>query len=570
MTIRPRAASILAVVGALVAGAIVNRAALRAPLEMDDVAQRAMIEGKLTPRRGPFNLYDFVADDNRAALLDRGVIPWWSDPKLVTRFLRPVPSVLIWLDHRLFGYGAFGPHALSFLWWAAALLATHVLYRAVVGTGTALAATALFAFSPALAIPLVWAANRNVITTVAFGAIALALYVRWRDDRRGVYGLATTAAFVATALTGEYAVCFVGYLIAFELCRRSEPLLRRVIGALPAVVPLVAYVVTRAALGYGERASGFYRDPIANSGAFVEVLPRTLSALIAASWLDVDVLSPWLEVWSFRASLMLGAAILAGASVGVARRSRPGRESGRGAWLACGSLLALFPVAATEPSQRLLGVAAIGVSGSVAVLLANVIHHAGLTLRRVSLIGVAVLAAFVHLATAPLQTRRLSLEAVGDMVRHLARFDTVPRDARSTDTTLVLRATDGLPVLSAPYLLREEAPRHWRVLSHTFEQTKAIRLSPRSIEVTQDSVALFPVGRYGMLRTIPFAVGDVTQIAGLRATVLRVDQSGSPLAVRYDFDRNLDSPDLPWIAEGRSGFADVVPPPVGFGVQLAP
>src|ERR1041384_5814437 len=146
MTFRSWTAGIV-VLGALAAGAVANRAALRAPLEMDDVAQRAMIEGTLTPRRGPFNLYDFVADDNRTALMDRGVIPWWSDPHLVTRFLRPLPSVLVWLDHQLFGYGAFGPHALSFLWWAAAVLAAKMLYRTALGVYPALAATAVFALS---------------------------------------------------------------------------------------------------------------------------------------------------------------------------------------------------------------------------------------------------------------------------------------------------------------------------------------------------------------------------------------------------------------------------------------
>jgi hypothetical protein len=88
MTIRAWTVGVV-LLGALAAGTVLNRAALRAPLEIDDVGQRAMIEGKLTPKRGPFNLYDFVADDNRGALLERGVIPWWSDPHLVTRFLRP-------------------------------------------------------------------------------------------------------------------------------------------------------------------------------------------------------------------------------------------------------------------------------------------------------------------------------------------------------------------------------------------------------------------------------------------------------------------------------------------------
>ena len=269
MTFRSWTAGI-AVLGALAAGAVANRAALRAPLEMDDVAQRAMIEGTLTPRRGPFNLYDFVADDNRAALMERGVIPWWSDPHLVTRFLRPLPSVLVWLDHRLFGYDAFGPHLLSLLWWVGAVLAAHMLYRRTLGPGQSLAATVVFALSPTLAIPLVWAANRNVIVTVTFGAFALALYTRWRDDRRRGQGIATAAAFTATALTGEYALCLIGYLVAFELCRRAEPAGRRLTGALPALVPFVIYAVARAALGYGAMASGFYRDPTADSSAYVD------------------------------------------------------------------------------------------------------------------------------------------------------------------------------------------------------------------------------------------------------------------------------------------------------------
>src|SRR3954471_9488576 len=115
---QPWTAGVL-LVGVLAAGTAVNRAALRATFALDDFAQRAMIEGKLTPHRGPFNLYDLVADDNRAALLDRGVIPWWSDPHLTIRFLRPLSSLLVWVDHRLFGNEAFGPHVFSFVWWAA-------------------------------------------------------------------------------------------------------------------------------------------------------------------------------------------------------------------------------------------------------------------------------------------------------------------------------------------------------------------------------------------------------------------------------------------------------------------
>src|SRR5262245_29068115 len=317
--------------------------------------------------------------------------------------------------------------------------------------------------------------------------------------------------------------------MAFELCRRTEPARRRLTGALPAVVPFVLYAVARAVLEYGTLASGFYRDPAADAGAYVEALPRAISVLLAAAWLGIDVLSPWLASHGFRAILLLGGGALVVGTVWRAQRGRSGAEPDGGAWLACGPVAALFPLAATEPSRRLLGVAAIGVSGTVGVLLAKGIRPVNPPLRRAALIGAAAVAAFIHLAAAPFQSRQLSLDAVEDTIDHLARFSTVPRRARSVDTTLVVRANYGLTVLSAPYLLREDAPKHWWVLSHTFDQTAAIRTSPSSIEVVQEKVPLFPIGPTGIVRTVPFRAGDVVKIPGLNVTVLRVDEAGRPM-----------------------------------------
>jgi hypothetical protein len=292
-------------IGILAAGAAVNRAALHATFALDDFTQRAIIEGTLTPRRGPFNLYDLIADDNRAALLDRGVIPWWSEPNLTMRFLRPLPSLLVWVDQRLFGNGAFGPHVFSFLWWAAAVLAAHVLYRTAVGNRAAWIATLVFALSPSLAVPLVWLANRTVLLSVTFGALALALYLRWRNGRRRDVGLATAGAFGAAALTGEYALCLVGYLVAFELCHRGEPFRRRLAGALPAVVPLLVYAVVRSVLGYGTAGTGFYRDPTSDLGTYLQALPRAVSTLLGSAWLGADATVPWLTSELIRATLIV-------------------------------------------------------------------------------------------------------------------------------------------------------------------------------------------------------------------------------------------------------------------------
>ena len=567
MTRRSWTAGVL-LIGILAAGAAVNRAAVRATFALDDFAQRAMIEGTLTTRRGPFNLYDLIADDNRAALLDRGVIPWWSEPHLTIRFLRPLPSLLIWVDHRLFGNGAFGPHVFSFLWWAAAVLAAHVLYRTAVGNRAAWIATLVFALSPTLAVPLVWLANRTVLLSVTFGALALALYVRWRADRRSAVGLATAGAFGAAALTGEYALCLLGYLIAFELCHRGEPIRRRFVGALPAVGPLLLYAGVRAVLGYGTAGTGFYRDPTTDLGAYLHALPRTLSALLVSAWLGAGVNVPWLASDVLRATLIACAGVLVVGAVWTAGRQRSRAMTFGGAWLACGSVLVLFPLAATEPGWRLLGVAALGIGGAVGVLLDVGMRRLRPPVRPSLVVGVAALAALIHLVAAPLQARRISVDEVEDQSQSLARFTTVPQRARSVDTALVVRATQGLTALSAPFVLREDAPKHWLVLSHTFGQTAAIRTSASSVDVVQEKSALFPLGPTGIVRTSPFRVGDVVETAALRAEVLKVDEAGRPQAVHYEFNRDLDSPNVAWISEGRSGFGDVVPPPVGIGVRL--
>jgi hypothetical protein len=556
--------------GILAAGAVVNRAALHATLDLDDFEQRAMIEGTLTPRRGPFNLYDLIADDNRAMLLDRGVIRWWSDPHLAIRFLRPLPSLLVWVDHKLFGWDAYGPHVLSFLWWVGAALGAHLLYRRVAENRAAWIATAVFALSPSLSIPLVWLANRSILVSLAFGAVALALYVRWRTDQSRPLGVATIGAFGAAALTGEYALCMISYVIAFELCQRAEPVRRRLIGMLPAAGPLLLYALTRAGLRYGTVGTGFYRDPTTETGTYLRALPRTFSALFASAWLGADVTAPWLSSQFLQAILILGATALVVGTVWSARREPSTLTPGAGWWLACGSVLALLPLAATEPSRRLLGVAALGVSGAVGVLLAKGARSIRRPVRLPLVLGLAAVVGLIHLVIAPFQTRRLSFDAVEEQVQNLARFETVPGRARSVDTALVLRANYGLTVLSAPFILREQAPKHWLVLSHTFEQTAAIRTSPSSIEVVQEDAPLFPLGPTGIVRTTPFNAGDVVETTAVRATVLRVDDVGRPLAVRYELNRDLDSPDVAWISEGRSGFSDVVPPPVGVGVRLAP
>ena len=126
-------------------------------------------------------------------------------------------------------------------------------------------------------------------------------------------------------------------------------------------------------------------------------------------------------------------------------------DASGGAWLACGSVLALLPLAATEPSRRILGVAALGVSGALGVLVAQGVRRAR-PVRLSALVDVAalVLIAYVHVIAALIETRRLSRDAVEEENSSLARLSAVRRPSHPADTTLMLRANLPPRPLSGP------------------------------------------------------------------------------------------------------------------------
>ena len=134
-------------------GAALFSPAVLTPLFLDDYLQGAMVEGTFPSPRSPFNLYDFVNEHDRATLTERGLLPWWSHPKLAIRFFRPLSSALLWVDHRVFSHAALPMHLHSLFWWAAAVLAVRALYRRVFAPRVTLLATAIFALAPCHALP---------------------------------------------------------------------------------------------------------------------------------------------------------------------------------------------------------------------------------------------------------------------------------------------------------------------------------------------------------------------------------------------------------------------------------
>jgi hypothetical protein len=578
-TRKKRLRSLLGLLLLLVGGALLFSPALLAPLFLDDHLQGAMVEGTFPAHRNPFDLYAFVDDGDRAALTARGLLPWWTDPKLTIRFFRPLSSAMLWVDHRVLSHAALPMHLHSLAWWGAAVLAARSLFRRLLPSRVALFATVIFALAPCHALPLAWVANRETLVSLVFGALALGAQARWRDDRRPRDAAIAGALFALGMLAGgEYALCFGGYVVAMDVGRRGESLTRRLSGWAPFVVPALTYLAVRGALGYGTAASGFYSDPVREPAAFLANAPWRAVALLATGWLTLDS-----EQWRLGVSRWLLTGIVIGSAAGLVvpiRRALAALEPRHRAtliWLLLGSLLALVPTLAVVPARRLLGVSMLGIAAVAALLLDRAWFpradepgaSRGLAASVASLAALGL--GFAHLVHGP---------GTSWLVSELHRSDAADFDSRvawirgrvghpAQAKLGVMRGTAG--VFFAPFALdrRGVTPARWQVLTQA-GHVLALRRDTYTLElVATQGRGLYPIGERNLYRSAdsPLHAGDEIVVPGLRVTILEAGPAG-PRAARFVFDE--DPTTLVWLSETFEATKEVELPPVDFGAPFDP
>ena len=554
----------------------VHLPALWAPLMLDDHAQRAMVQGRYPLYSGsPFDLYDFISEANRSQLLEQGIIPWWTQPGLVVRFFRPLSSALVWVDNRVFGGLTVEEHVHSFLWWAAASAGVHALFRRAFSARVALMGALVFALAPCHAVPLVWIANREVLLSTALGTAALLVYSRWRDEGKVTDALFAFLLFAVAMSAGEYTLCFGGYVLAIEIVRRRDPVVRRVVGLACFVLPAVVFFAAHRLLGYGAHGSGFYLDPLRDFGAYASGAPRRLAVLLGVAWLGLDdrAWSP-APLWSL-GLLVAGAVAVLAVPVARAIRALEGAARRHAEWLLLGSLLSLGPVLAVEPFARVLPVAMIGVSAIVALVLDRAWFPPTEEPRRgvAELTGLVALGlAFAHLVRAPLDTWLAIRAASGSASVFEDKMAWIRDRVASHSTVVVLRAESGETALFAPFLFDRVAPARWRLLSVGPGRALLLRTGERTIELVANPLPLFPVGPRDLFRDADGSLhgGDEVGLGGMRAKVLQLDEHEMPRRLRFAFDRDLDDPSILWLVEGPMGFREQKMPRKGYGEPLAP
>lgn len=545
----------------------------------DDYVQRAMLDGEYSVPRAPWDLYSFYGGAEELPRLQAsGTLPWWIPPELRLTLLRPLPSLLLWLEYRVLGLSPYAMHLASLGWMLAFLFGFQLLARRLLPLAVAVVATALIAFDVALLSPVAWLCNRATLISATFAVLGLwAYHVSFESGSRRAAWL-SLVGFSLSLLGGEYAICALSFVLCHEAVAARDAWKARLGRASFVLGPTALYGVAYVLGGYGASGGSVYVGPLDTPLAFLqgalvrvpsllstELLLLPAEGVYAAALLRSPLLL-WAVVPLFGVLVVLGLAL--GGLAAPARRTF--------AAYALGVLLGMLPLAGTVPGVRLLLVPSIGGS----LVLAAAFWAVGARLREPSqrrrpTTWLLALATFplgvLHLGLSPLVTRTQSAAHRDETARlRQAAFDSEIDDATVADQDLVLL---NLPadLVAVNYTVRvrhhhgSPMPRSWRTLASALTPLVVTRVADDALElgVTKPSDGFF---NYDEARhenpKHPFRAGQRFAVPGLDVEILEV-HGWAPARVRYRFPGSLDDPSRVFLRFERGRLVRFTLPPLG-------
>lgn len=518
------------------------------------------------------DLFRFASGDPAVArqLMDAGVFPWWTDPRALLAFFRPLASATHWLDYRLWPTSPALMHIHSLVWFALLLGVVAAVYHRFSREHAPGLALLLFAIDDAHAPVVSWIANRNQIIALTLALPALLLH----DDLRARRSLRAfwlgPLLFGLGLLASEAALIAGAYLLAYALVLDRGSVKERFGPLLPYGVVVLLWRFAYVELGYGAAHSGLYADPAREPFTFlaavVERLPVLALSELALPWADFWELYPLTLPWLRYAVGAFAVVVLA---VFVALVRPLWRDSRVFRFWSLGALLALVPVCASFPHDRLLLGAGIGVMAIIAELLLRAFR------ARKAWSGRATLAVLggMHLGLAPIL---LPIRAafVSDFNRVLGAADrTIPSDPRVSTKSIVLVNPPLDPV--AAYLpvyrqaLGEPRPRSLLWLSTGVTELTITGVDEHSLRVRAGS-GFLSSSTQQMLRDAkrPPRVGETIELSAASILISRATSDGQPIEIVVRFREPLNSKDLLFFEWRGHGYVPFVPPNAGRTVVI--
>jgi hypothetical protein len=250
---------------AWVATVVLVLPALRAQFSLDDFLQRLVLEGRAPELGlGPATLYDFTGGGlHMTTWLERGYVPWFTDPHFALRFFRPLGSLALALDQRMFGRAALPSHVAGALLFLAVTAVAFRFFRLILTRNRAGLAAVIFSLASGHSANLAWVAGRHVLVSGIFGALAVFAHVRRRQlaPAGGGWRWVAPLALLLAMLASEASLTAAVIIAAYELFVPPAPVRQRAVAAAPWLGAMLLYLALYGAAGYGVRHSGLYVSP---------------------------------------------------------------------------------------------------------------------------------------------------------------------------------------------------------------------------------------------------------------------------------------------------------------------
>lgn len=537
---------------AAIASAALIAPALSAPRFVDDFYLHARVAGRLGEPT-TFAGYEFFWRQEQIRELSKtGFLPWWTDPGLRLRFLRPLTSATHALDVAMHQGAPALARAHSLLWLLGLLAGAWALFRRWLAPGAAALAIVVYAIAGHHGLSSAWIAARHALVSGAFGTLALWAWLRWREDGAGRHALTWGIGALLGLAGGEVGLGALVLCASHGLFGREQSLARRAADAAPALVLAATYLIAYGALGYGARGSEAYVEPLASPLEFVRIGAGRWLALLAQLLLGLPA-NLYIEAGA-RPLLWLGgtvAALVLAVGMLALRPHQPHHDSPpvlstRPAWLVVGGLVALVPAGAAIPGGRALVLSALGFTALVSALLwrALLLGRAG---RRPALPVLAALGvlALGQLGVSPLA--RLALAAgIRDGADKQARIaERWSAPCRAGELRVLLSAPEFASGVYAPLQLseqRREPLAAFRLVSMAPIDVRARRVDEHTLRLAAAPGEAFFQSQWEQLHSdrAP-SLGEGGRHDGLSVRVSEVDEQGRPSELEVHTNAPLDA-----------------------------
>lgn len=549
--------------------------------QLDDITHRYFllhypdIQGK---ERSPFELFSFLDGnpDRNHAMMDLGLLPWWTIEQLRLSFWRPLSSFTHWLDYALWPQSGELMHLQSLVWFGLLIAVVTLVYRRFMGfSWVAGLAALLYAIDDAHGVSAGWLAGRNTLLGALFGVLVLFFHDRWRKEKWAVGAFLAPMCLLVGLLSGESALGVISYLVAYAIFLDDAPGRRRIATLAPYAAVTLVWLAAYAVGGHGTWGSGFYVDPLSEPIAFVRAMIERGPILLLDQWAfppsSIYLFSPpgvlkamWL--WALVVIVVLVIMLLP-----LLRADRMARFWG------VGMVLSIPLFCATMPHSRLLFFAGLGGMGLLAQWLEgyrNKVHwlpvHRG---WRATARVFVVFMIFIHVVVAPIL---LPLNAVSAALAQPYLQDPAEqaqlgpgiaeRDLVIVNPPIVFYATHFGAVRIINGL---SVPRRMRILAPGLTPLHIDRPDDRTLVLRPEGGFLAsPFDNVFRGSQYPMHAGERVALTTMTVEVTKLTQDGRPAEVAFHFSVPLEDPSLKWLQWMDDGYVRFEPPAVGTTITL--